>query len=97
VLKEQLNHLLELAPLPFLTLQVMPTDCEEHATLEGYLTLLTTKEHRQVAYIEYPGGSVLISDKKKVGLFIQQYGILRAQALNPRESAQLIEKIAGEL
>jgi transcriptional regulator with XRE-family HTH domain len=97
VLKEQLRHLVDLAPLAFLTLQAMPTDCEEHAALDGLLTLLTTKEHRHVAYVEYPGGSQLISDKKKVGLYIQRYGILRAQALNPQESARLIEKIAGEL
>lgn len=96
-LKQQLRHLLELAPLPFLTLQVMPTECEEHVGAKGYLTLLTTKEHRQVAYIEHQNGSELISDKKKMGLFIQQYGILRAQALSPRESAGLIEKLAGEL
>jgi hypothetical protein len=75
----------------------MPTNCEEHVGVKGYLTLLTTKEHRQVAYIEHQNGSDLISDKKKMGLYLQQYGILRAQALNPRESTRLIEKIAGEL
>ncbi|MGP3969838.1 helix-turn-helix domain-containing protein [Streptomyces sp. 6N223] len=97
VLKEQLHHLLDLTPLPFLTLQVMPMDCEEHTALDGYLTLLTTKDHRHVAYIEHQNDSDLISDKKKVGLFIQRYGILRAQALNPHESVRLIEKLAEEL
>lgn len=95
--RDQLLRLLERARLPYLTLQVMPTAVEEHAALHGYLTLLTTKEHRHVAYVEHQRGSELTGDQKKVGRFIQRYGILRAQALSPPESASLIEKLAGEL
>ncbi|MDT0341621.1 helix-turn-helix domain-containing protein [Streptomyces litchfieldiae] len=97
VLKEQLLHLLECARLHFVTLQVMPTSREEHAGLNGYMTLVTSREHRQFVYLEYPGGSELVSDKKRVAHYQERYGILRAQALSPSESARFIEKLAGEL
>jgi transcriptional regulator with XRE-family HTH domain len=97
VLKAQLLHLLDCARLHFVTLQVMPTDREEHVGLDGMLSLVTSKEHRCFAYIEGQGGSELVSEKKRVALYQERYGILRAQALSPRESASLIEKLAGEL
>ncbi|ONK12738.1 helix-turn-helix transcriptional regulator [Streptomyces sp. MP131-18] len=95
VLKAQLLHLLDCARLHFVTVQVMPTDREDHVGLHGYLTLVTSKAHRQHAYLEHQDGSSLISDKKRVALLQERYGILRAQALSPRESAQFIEKQAG--
>ncbi|MDT0342071.1 helix-turn-helix domain-containing protein [Streptomyces litchfieldiae] len=97
VLKEQLLHLADCARKHFITVQVMPTDREEHVGLHGYLTLLTSKEHRNYAYVEHQNGNELISDKKRVALMNERYGILRAQALSPQESARFIEKLAGEL
>lgn len=96
-LKRQLLRLLEAAPLPFVTLQVMRTAVEEHAGLHGYLSLVITTEHQHLAYIEHQNGNELIREKRKVGLYVERYGMLRSQALSPPESASLIEKLAGEL
>ncbi|GAA2130531.1 helix-turn-helix transcriptional regulator [Streptomyces synnematoformans] len=97
VLRGQLEHLLRIARLPNVEIQVMPTDREDHAGLAGPLHLLETEDGRRIAYVEVQGTSQLIVDRKTVREIEVRYGIIRAQALTPRESLELIEKILGEL
>jgi hypothetical protein len=49
-----------------------------------------------VAYTEVYGNPRLITDAEEVRVFNERYGIMRAQALTPRESLSLIEKLLGE-
>lgn len=77
-------------------LQVMLTDREEHACLAGPFTLIETKEGRRIAYVEAHKDSRLYTERQPVREIEEQYGILRAQALTPRESPALIEKLLGE-
>ncbi|WP_406343116.1 helix-turn-helix transcriptional regulator [Streptomyces sp. NBC_00648] len=92
----QLRQLLRIGQLRPVALQVMPTDHEECPGVDGPFTLLTPKVQRQVAYTEVQGYSRLITDPEEVGVFTERYGIIRAQALTPRESLSLIEKMLGE-
>ncbi|MFD9793847.1 helix-turn-helix domain-containing protein [Streptomyces sp. NPDC059070] len=92
----QLRQLLRIGQLRPVELQVMPTDREECPGVDGPFTLLTPKSQRQAAYTEVQGYSRLITDPNDVGVFTERYGIIRAQALTPRESLSLIEKMLGE-
>ena len=92
----QLKQLLRIGSLRTVELQVMPTDREEHPSMAGPFTLLTPKGRSQVAYTEVQNVSRLITDSEEVRIIAAQYGILRAQALTPRESLALIEKLLGE-
>ncbi|WP_406731625.1 Scr1 family TA system antitoxin-like transcriptional regulator [Streptomyces sp. NBC_01794] len=92
----QLQQLLRVGRLRTVELQVMPLDREEHPSLDGAFILLTPKGRPQVAYTEIYGHSRLITDPYEVGVFADRYGIIRAQALTPRESLSLIEKMLGE-
>ncbi|MFI1105391.1 helix-turn-helix domain-containing protein [Streptomyces melanogenes] len=92
----QLRQLLRIGQLRPVELQVMPTDREECPGVDGPFTLLTPKGQRQVAYTEVQGYSRLITDPQEVGVFTERYGIIRAQALTPRESMSLIEKMLGD-
>jgi hypothetical protein len=76
--------------------QVMPTEQEEHVGLEGPFTLIETREGRRVAYVEGCKDSRLYTERKSVRELEEQYGILRAQALSPRESLAFVEKLLGE-
>ncbi|MEV7341646.1 helix-turn-helix transcriptional regulator [Streptomyces sp. NPDC093544] len=96
-LKEQLEHLLEVGKQRNVEIQVMPHDREVHAGLNGPMILLETAERQPLAYVEGPGGGYFVDQHPNLGDLFAQYGILRAQALNPDESAKLIDKVAGEL
>ncbi|UQA97739.1 helix-turn-helix domain-containing protein [Streptomyces halobius] len=77
-------------------IQVMPTEREEHAGLDGPFTLIETRDGRRIAYVEGYKDSRLHTERKSVREIEEQYGILRAQALTPRESLTFVEKLLGE-
>ncbi|MFF7715595.1 Scr1 family TA system antitoxin-like transcriptional regulator [Streptomyces sp. NPDC007988] len=98
ILKEQLCHLLaSVRNRKHLTVQVMPTHRPVHAGLHGPLQLLGTREGRYFGYAEGHGGDTLISRPEKVNRLIDLFGVLRAQALSPWESEDLIERTAAKL
>ncbi|MFI6687550.1 Scr1 family TA system antitoxin-like transcriptional regulator [Streptomyces sp. NPDC050485] len=97
VLDAQLRQLLRIGRLRNVEIQVLPTDREEHPNMDGSFTLITTKSGHQVAYTEIQGYPRLITTAKEVRHITDRYGIIRAQALTPRESLSLIEKMLGEL
>ncbi|MEV7506178.1 helix-turn-helix transcriptional regulator [Streptomyces sp. NPDC093018] len=96
VLRQQLEHLLEIAELRHVEIQVMPTAREDHAGMGGSFRLLMLRDDKTVAHEEGQTYSRLISDPKEVQLLEIRYGIIRAQALPPRESLAFIEKVLGE-
>ncbi|MFJ9118001.1 helix-turn-helix domain-containing protein [Streptomyces sp. NPDC102394] len=96
-LKEQLHHILKISELRHVEIQVMPHHREVHAGLTGSMILLETDERDHLAYIEGPSGGYFVSERPDVGDLFGKYGILRAQALTPEESAQLMERVAQEL
>lgn len=98
VLKEQLRHLLErMRTMNHLTVQVMPTERHTHAGLQGPMQLMSTEEGRNLVFVESQAGSTLISKPEQVNGLFDLFGMLRAQALTPWESAELIEGKAGQL
>lgn len=96
VMRKQLEHLLEVGRLRNVEIQVMPTDREDHAGLAGSLHLLKLREGDTVGHNEVQLTSRLISNPKETQVLEIRYGIIRAQALTPRESLAFIEKALGE-
>ncbi|MFB8209308.1 Scr1 family TA system antitoxin-like transcriptional regulator [Streptomyces sp. NPDC056010] len=90
---DQLKKLLHVGRMRNVELQVLPTATEEHPNLDGAFTLLTPKGRNQVAYTEVQGHAHLITDPDEVRVVSERHGIMRAQALTPRESLTLIEKM----
>lgn len=96
-LKEQLRHMLDVGRMHNVELQVMPHERQAHAGLSGPMILLETDEHRQLGYLEGQGHGLFVTEQPDVSHLFGKYGILRAQALTPDESAKLIEQVAREL
>ncbi|MFF7992430.1 Scr1 family TA system antitoxin-like transcriptional regulator [Kitasatospora xanthocidica] len=92
----QLRHILKVAEIRGLEMQVVPLDSTEHAGMGGPFTLLTPPGRPQIAYVEVQHVNRLITDPEEVRRMAARYGTLRGQALNMRESLALIEKILGE-
>ncbi|WP_328318064.1 helix-turn-helix domain-containing protein [Streptomyces sp. NBC_00388] len=98
VLRNQMLHVLKcMQTMHHLTVQVMPTARTAHAGLNGPFAMLSTLDGRNWAYEDGQGGGVLISEPQHVDQLIDCFGKLRAQALTPWESAELIEGTADQL
>ncbi|MEV4230179.1 helix-turn-helix transcriptional regulator [Streptomyces bobili] len=97
VQRGQLEQLLVYGHQRNVEMQIMPTALEEHAGLSGPFTLIHSNNQRRMAYMEVQGQSTLHADPKKVSPMEATYGVLRAQALTPRESLTFVEKLLGEL
>ncbi|WP_225851309.1 helix-turn-helix transcriptional regulator [Streptomyces sp. HPF1205] len=96
VRRGQLEHVLELTAPRNVTLQIVPTEAEFHACMDGPVRLLETPESRRLAYSEGQENGRLISDPKEVRLLCQRYDTLRSQALTPQDSRSLLERLRGE-
>ncbi|MET8838980.1 helix-turn-helix transcriptional regulator [Streptomyces rubiginosohelvolus] len=98
IMREQLLHLVECARRRNVTLLVLPLDAGkygEYAGDRGSMNLLETPEHERLVYLEPQDESLLISDPAKVSVYAQRYAKIRSQALGPRESLDLIMRLAG--
>jgi transcriptional regulator with XRE-family HTH domain len=93
VLRRQLEHLLEISKLRHVSIQVMPTDCEDHAGMAGPLRLLKLQTGKTLGHWEAQLYSRVISDPKEAQILEMRYGMIRAQALTPQESLAFIEKV----
>ncbi|CAL9519938.1 helix-turn-helix domain-containing protein [Streptomyces cellulosae] len=96
VMRGQLERLLEVSAFRNVDLQVLPLNREENSGLDGSFRLLRLGDGTTVGHVEVAHISRVIAEPKEVQLLDIQYGIIRAQALSPRESTALIEKVLGE-
>lgn len=95
-LRRQLEHLLEIGRLRHVNVQVMPTDRPDHAGLGGPMELIKLREGGSVGHTETQLTNRVISKPQEVQILEIRYGIIRSQALAPRESLAFIEKLWGE-
>ena len=58
--------------------------------------MIETKGGHGIAYVEAHKESRLYTERKSAREFEEQYGLLRAQGLTPRESLTVVEKWLGE-
>lgn len=96
VRRAQLERLLELGQLRNVTIQVMPTNCDDHAGMEGLIQVLKFADGSAVGRGEGIFNGRPVSDPKQLRILELQYGMIRAQALSPRESRAFVEKLLGE-
>ncbi|GAA1008002.1 Scr1 family TA system antitoxin-like transcriptional regulator [Streptomyces thermogriseus] len=96
VWREQLSYVLEHTSPRNVTLQIMPLEAEYHSCMDGPLRLLETPEGRRLAYSEGQENGRLIGDSKEVRVLQQRYDTLRSQALHPKDSRALLERLRGE-
>ncbi|OEV14228.1 helix-turn-helix domain-containing protein [Streptomyces nanshensis] len=96
VLRGQLRQLLTFGAMRHVELQVMPTSRVDHPGVAGPIILLEPRDQPKLAYGEVHDRSVWFSQRDAVRTAETRYGIIRAQALTPHESLDLIEKLLGE-
>ncbi|WP_282695685.1 helix-turn-helix transcriptional regulator [Streptomyces sp. CC208A] len=97
VMREQIDHILDLCERRNIDIQIMPQSRGHHAGLDGPLCLLETEENEWYAYSEGQGTGQLISDPKEVSILQQRYVRMRAQALSVEATVSLLREIRGAL
>ncbi|MEU2745555.1 helix-turn-helix transcriptional regulator [Streptomyces collinus] len=97
VLRRQLEYLLEVGQLRNVMLQVMPTDREEHAGVQGLIEVLKFADGTAIGRSEGAFNGRPVSSPRDLRILELRYGMIRAQALTPRESLAFIERQLGEL
>ncbi|WP_329051222.1 helix-turn-helix transcriptional regulator [Streptomyces violaceus] len=96
VMRRQLEHLLRVAELRHVEIQVMPTNREDHAAVMGSFRLLKLQGGMALGHTESQLYDRVISEPKDVQVLDMRYGMIRAQALSPHDSLTFIEKVLGE-
>ncbi|WP_282689917.1 MULTISPECIES: helix-turn-helix transcriptional regulator [unclassified Streptomyces] len=98
IMREQLLYLVECAQRRNVTLLVLSLDAGKYGEYDGgrgEMNMVETPEHERLVYLEPQDESILISDPAKVSVYAQRYAKIRSQALGPRESLDLIMRLAG--
>ncbi|MET8244684.1 helix-turn-helix transcriptional regulator [Streptomyces sp. NPDC005202] len=96
VLRRQLEHLLEVAQLRHVEVQVMPTSRGDHPGTGGRIQVLKFGDGTAIGRADDEFGSRPVSDPRQLRILELRYGIIRAEALTARESLAFIEQVLGE-
>lgn len=93
VMREQLEHLIEAAKLPNVTLQILPFGAGEHLFLGGSAALLEFREttHLDVVYLEGVAGDYYEEQPSEVARYRKEFERMSATALDHRSSITMIE------
>jgi transcriptional regulator with XRE-family HTH domain len=97
VTRDLIHHVLTVAQLRNVEIQIMPLRQESHAGLHGPLQLLETPENHWFSYLEGQQSGQLISDRKVVSVLQRRYARMRAQALSLSDSVSLLQRLRGDL
>jgi transcriptional regulator with XRE-family HTH domain len=99
VMRGQLARLVEASRKPNVTLQVLPFSSGSHAGLRGSFSILEFPERADsdVAYVESVAGIIYLEKEREVKHCAEAFDRLRAAALSPGQSTELIVDAAKEL
>src|SRR5579859_1280035 len=98
VMREQLGHLIEVAALPNVTVQVMPFRRGGHAGAGGSFTVLrfAQPELPDVAYIEQLTSALYLERRADVDHYMEVMNRLSAEALTPVGTTRILKEIIRE-
>ncbi|MCX4636471.1 helix-turn-helix domain-containing protein [Streptomyces platensis] len=91
VMRQQLAYLTKAGARPHLTLQVLPFAAGGHAEAGGSLMLYTLPRQPLTAYEEGSHSGTVIENQSDVAARRENYDLLRAMALSPRDSEAMIQ------
>jgi transcriptional regulator with XRE-family HTH domain len=99
VMRGQLEHLHDMAAKPGVTLQVLPFASGAHAGHGGPFSILEfpNRTDSEVAYVESVAGYLYLEKDREVRTRVEAFDRLRAAALSPSASVDLIAEVANEL
>ncbi|GAB2749721.1 helix-turn-helix domain-containing protein [Amycolatopsis magusensis] len=99
VMAEQVSRLVEVAALPHVTLQVVPFGAGAHPGMEGPFLILGFPEQADpdVVYVDSTSSGLYLEMPDDVRRYTLMFDHLRATALKPDDSVELIAESAARL
>lgn len=92
VMREQLQHLAEVAELPHITLQLIPFDAGAHPGMPGSFVVMDFADDPNVVYIDSMAGDLFLEEEPEIRRYSAMFEHLRAVALSPASSLELIAR-----
>ena len=98
VMRNQLEHLIQASRWTNVTMQILAFEAGAHAGLIGPFSILEFPERTDsdVAYTESVGGMIYLEKDREVRACAEAFDRMRAAALSPAASVELIQKLARE-
>jgi len=97
VMRAQLGKLLEATELPNLTLQVLPFTQGAHAGINGPFYLLDFPgEDPPTAYVDSAAGNIFLDKPHQIRRWAEAFDQLRAEAISPSDSREMIATLSAE-
>ena len=99
IMRHQLEHLITAGQRPNVTVQVLAFECGAHAGLTGPFAILEFPERTDpdIAYAESLGGLIYLEKDRDVRSCAEAFDRMRAAALSPGASAELIQQVLDGL
>jgi transcriptional regulator with XRE-family HTH domain len=99
VMRPQLEHLIRASRRPNVTLQILSFEAGAHAGLVGPFSILEFPEpdDADVVYTDSVGGMIYLEKDREVRACAEVFDRMRAAALSPAVSVELIQKVLAEL
>ena len=99
VMRAQFQHLIEVARLPHVTLQVVPFARGGHAGESGSFTVLRFEERDlpDVVYVEQLTGAIYLDQRPDVERYLEVADELSGEALTPAATTRFMEQVAREI
>ena len=99
VMRNQLMHLVSLADLPNVTIQVVPFAAGVHPGMKGPFKVIEFDDEpdEDVAFLEGPHGDIISDDPEETGRYLEAFHRVAQLALEPSESVGLLGKAASEM
>lgn len=94
--RAQIAHLIEMAALPTVTLQVVRPEDGLHTALAGPFALLEFEPVRPIGYVELKDGAVYLQDSEQIRTYRLVADDLQRVALGPEQSVALLESILDQ-
>lgn len=96
VMGAQLDKLIEAAGVPGIVIQVLPFTAD-HAGTDGPISVYEFAEAPAICYTECYSGGRIVEAHGEVADLMTVMSLIRASALSPRESRELIRQIRSQI
>jgi transcriptional regulator with XRE-family HTH domain len=97
IMGSQVDYLIEAADSADMVLQVLPFSAHEHPGTDGPISIFEFADALSAGDTECNGGGMIVEQPDQVAELVTSMSVIRAAALSPADSRNLLRKIRDEI